>query len=79
MKYYRLIGPPRKPFILETLVLLTYGIEVVIFVEIRCLSNRVLQLSLKENEIKLKTNLDMAKKAQLDATIRNGASRCKET
>lgn len=79
MKYYRLIGPPRKPFILETLVLLTYGIEVVIFVEIRCLSNRVLHLSLKENEIKLKTNLDMAKKAQLDATIRNGASRCKET
>lgn len=79
MKYYRLIGPPRKPFILETLVLLTYGIEVVIFVEIRCLSNRVLHLSLKENEIKLKTNLDMAKKAQLDATIRNGASRCRET
>jgi len=79
MKYYRLIGPPRKPFILETLVLLTYGIEVVIFVEIRCLSNRVLHLSLKENEIKLKTNLDIAKKAQLDATIRNGASRCRET
>lgn len=79
MKFYRLIGPPRKPFILETLVLLTYGIEAVIFVEIRCLSNRVLQLSLKENEIKLKTNLDMAKKAQLDATIRNGASRCRET
>jgi len=79
MKSYRLIGPPRKPFILETPVLLTYGIETVILIEIGCFSNRVLHLSLKENEIKLKTNLDIEKKAQLDATIRNRASRRRET
>jgi hypothetical protein len=53
--------------------MLTYGIKVVIVIEVRCLSYKVLYLFTNTSNKELRANLDLIEEVQLSAIIKNEA------